>query len=289
MRQLRTRLGASVRSAIETHLSLLEGLSGDLPEDPVLDGKVAFLAAPKTAAAKQASRSSGARLTGGGPGHESPPALEAGRSARRMPIYEYPCEKCGHEFEREQRITEDPVKTCPTCRAKKVRRLISRTAFVLKGGGWYSDLYSSSKPGGAGDEEASRPTPQASAASEPKRATPKRSPRATRRARRPKPRARARASREDRLTRARRHDAPLYCATPSEGRTDMTGSATPHRRRRRHGARPDAPRAARRGDRGTRRRAEHRPPCLAVVLVGDNPASALVHQGQAPRVRTRRA
>ena len=64
-----------------------------------------------------------------------------------MPIYEYACEKCGHEFEREQRITEDPVKTCPSCKAKKVRRLISRTAFVLKGGGWYSVLYSSAKPG----------------------------------------------------------------------------------------------------------------------------------------------
>jgi putative FmdB family regulatory protein len=67
-----------------------------------------------------------------------------------MPIYEYLCEKCGHEFEREQRITEDPVKVCPKCGAQKVRRLISRTAFVLKGGGWYSDLYSSAKPG-AGD------------------------------------------------------------------------------------------------------------------------------------------
>jgi putative FmdB family regulatory protein len=63
-----------------------------------------------------------------------------------MPVYEYACEKCGHEFEREQRITDAPVKTCPRCRARKVRRLISRTAFVLKGGGWYSDLYSSPKP-----------------------------------------------------------------------------------------------------------------------------------------------
>ena len=41
------------------------------------------------------------------------------------------------------------MKTCPACRARKVRRLISRTGFVLKGGGWYSDLYSSAKPGGA--------------------------------------------------------------------------------------------------------------------------------------------
>ena len=63
-----------------------------------------------------------------------------------MPTYEYACEKCGHEFEREQRITEDPVKTCPECRSRKVQRLISATSFVLKGSGWYSDLYSSSKP-----------------------------------------------------------------------------------------------------------------------------------------------
>jgi putative FmdB family regulatory protein len=60
-----------------------------------------------------------------------------------MPVYEYACEKCGHEFEVSQRITEEPVKTCPKCKARKVKRLISQTSFVLKGGGWYSDLYSS--------------------------------------------------------------------------------------------------------------------------------------------------
>jgi putative FmdB family regulatory protein len=63
-----------------------------------------------------------------------------------MPIYEYLCEKCKHEFEREQRITDDPVKTCPECRSRRVKKLISQTSFVLKGGGWYSDLYSSTKP-----------------------------------------------------------------------------------------------------------------------------------------------
>ena len=59
-----------------------------------------------------------------------------------MPIYEYRCEKCEHEFEREQRITDDPVKTCPECRSRRVKKLISQTSFVLKGGGWYNDLYS---------------------------------------------------------------------------------------------------------------------------------------------------
>ncbi len=61
-----------------------------------------------------------------------------------MPIYEYACEKCESDFEVEQRITADPVKSCPRCKSKRIKRLISRTSFVLKGGGWYSDLYSSS-------------------------------------------------------------------------------------------------------------------------------------------------
>jgi len=72
-----------------------------------------------------------------------------------MPIYEYRCDKCEHEFEREQRISDAPVKTCPACRSRKVKKLISQTSFVLKGGGWYSDLYSSSRPGkDAGGDDA---------------------------------------------------------------------------------------------------------------------------------------
>jgi putative FmdB family regulatory protein len=66
-----------------------------------------------------------------------------------MPIYEYACTACGHEFEEWQKMSDAPVRTCPKCKKKKVERLISRTAFQLKGGGWYADLYSSSKPGEA--------------------------------------------------------------------------------------------------------------------------------------------
>lgn len=69
-----------------------------------------------------------------------------------MPIYEYQCRKCGHEFEREQRIVDDPIKKCPKCKSNQAKRLISLTSFVLKGGGWYNDLYSSAKPASGSDD-----------------------------------------------------------------------------------------------------------------------------------------
>lgn len=58
-----------------------------------------------------------------------------------MPTYDYKCEACGHAFEREQRMSEDPIKVCPKCGKKKVQRLITGGNFILKGGGWYADLY----------------------------------------------------------------------------------------------------------------------------------------------------
>jgi putative FmdB family regulatory protein len=59
-----------------------------------------------------------------------------------MPTYHYSCDHCGHEFEREQRITETPIKKCPDCGKLKARRMIAGGGFILKGGGWESDLYS---------------------------------------------------------------------------------------------------------------------------------------------------
>jgi putative FmdB family regulatory protein len=63
-----------------------------------------------------------------------------------MPTYEYACGACGHQWEAVQRITEAPLEQCPACAQNAAHRLISRgTNFILKGGGWYSDLYASPK------------------------------------------------------------------------------------------------------------------------------------------------
>ncbi len=78
-----------------------------------------------------------------------------------MPTYEYLCEKCGRNFEVFQKITDDPVKTCPEC-GGPARKLVSASNFVLKGGGWYKTDYASrqipSKCEGAG-KEGSPPKP----------------------------------------------------------------------------------------------------------------------------------
>ena len=61
-------------------------------------------------------------------------------------------------FERDQRMSDAPVKTCPKCKGRKVTKLISQTSFVLKGSGWYADGYSDSKkpkPSDAGDSSGS--------------------------------------------------------------------------------------------------------------------------------------
>jgi len=80
-----------------------------------------------------------------------------------MPIYEYCCQKCDHEFEVEQRITDEPIKKCPSCRSQKAKRLISKTSFVLKGGGWYNDLYSST---GSSDSASDAPASESSGSAE---------------------------------------------------------------------------------------------------------------------------
>jgi putative FmdB family regulatory protein len=59
-----------------------------------------------------------------------------------MPTYHYSCERCGYEFEIEQRITDPPRKRCPKCRGS-VYRVIHAVGHILKGSGFYATDYRS--------------------------------------------------------------------------------------------------------------------------------------------------
>lgn len=64
-----------------------------------------------------------------------------------MPIYEYSCDKCHERQEVLQRVGDSAPELCPQCGARdSLHRVVSSSAFHLKGGGWYKDLYSSTKP-----------------------------------------------------------------------------------------------------------------------------------------------
>jgi putative FmdB family regulatory protein len=69
-----------------------------------------------------------------------------------MPIYEYECTACGHTFDTLQKISEAPLTRCPACGQETLRKLISPSAFRLKGGGWYeTDFKTGSRKNVAGD------------------------------------------------------------------------------------------------------------------------------------------
>lgn len=68
-----------------------------------------------------------------------------------MPLYEYACRSCGHQFEARQKITDEPLKACPSCHKEAAERLVSRSSFALKGAGWYADGYGSKSGGDGGD------------------------------------------------------------------------------------------------------------------------------------------
>jgi putative FmdB family regulatory protein len=71
-----------------------------------------------------------------------------------MPVYEYECPTCEKVFEVQQRMSDDPLKICPDC-GGEVKKLVSMSSFHLKGGGWYSDGYSSKSSGS--EEKKSKP------------------------------------------------------------------------------------------------------------------------------------
>ncbi len=76
-----------------------------------------------------------------------------------MPFYEYECPHCGYHDEVLQTINDAPLKKCPNCGKKGLRKLMSAPVFRLKGSGWYETDFKSDKENkrnlhGADKEEA---------------------------------------------------------------------------------------------------------------------------------------
>ena len=73
-----------------------------------------------------------------------------------MPIYEYECTKCGRVKEAWQKFSDKPLKSCEHC-SGKLHKLISQSAFHLKGTGWYvTDYADKSKGSAAGTKDKSK-------------------------------------------------------------------------------------------------------------------------------------
>ncbi len=64
-----------------------------------------------------------------------------------MPLYEYECAKCKQRFERIEKFSDPPVKTCPQCNGP-VSRLVCSSALQFKGSGWYVTDYARKDSGG---------------------------------------------------------------------------------------------------------------------------------------------
>jgi putative FmdB family regulatory protein len=76
-----------------------------------------------------------------------------------MPFYEYECQACKFYAEVMQKISDAPLKRCPSCGKQRLKKLVSAPVFRLKGGGWYETDFKSDKEGrrnllGADREEA---------------------------------------------------------------------------------------------------------------------------------------
>lgn len=89
-----------------------------------------------------------------------------------MPIYEYECSNCKFYVEALQKISEGPLRQCPSCKKQTLKRLVSAPVFRLKGGGWYETDFKSEAEGkrnlAAGEEAEAKPEAPKESATETK-------------------------------------------------------------------------------------------------------------------------
>jgi len=83
-----------------------------------------------------------------------------------MPTYGYRCGSCGHEFEIQQRITDQPLAACPKC-GGKLSKMLYPAGIIFKGSGYYTTDYKGSGTGSAGSSNGAAPASEGSSESKP--------------------------------------------------------------------------------------------------------------------------
>ncbi len=85
-----------------------------------------------------------------------------------MPFYEYECGRCRYYLEVMQKISDAPLKKCPSCGKNALKKLVSAPVFRLKGSGWYETDFKSDQEGrrnlAGADQEAPATDAKAAAA-----------------------------------------------------------------------------------------------------------------------------
>lgn len=55
-----------------------------------------------------------------------------------MPIYSYKCSHCGHAKDVLQKLSDAPLRVCPSCGQPAMEKQVTAAGFQLKGSGWYA-------------------------------------------------------------------------------------------------------------------------------------------------------
>lgn len=85
-----------------------------------------------------------------------------------MPIYAYRCERCGHEQDVLQKLSDPALSVCPACGEATFAKRLTAPAFQLKGTGWYvTDFRDNGKPKAAGGDAPAAAAPAEGAAGKP--------------------------------------------------------------------------------------------------------------------------
>ena len=83
-----------------------------------------------------------------------------------MPTYGYRCGNCGHQFEIFQRMSDEPLTTCPKCQGK-LAKILYPVGISFKGSGFYTTDYKGSGKSSDSSSNGASPSKDGSSESKP--------------------------------------------------------------------------------------------------------------------------